>query len=526
MWLRDCSTDGLLPFPDGGVQNVPIEMTDAPESDGPKPSLSISFVSKQFGGEQALDGVSISVAPGEIRAIVGETGAGKSTLMRIVAGLETPDTGEVRVFGEALSFTPHASRLAGVALVHQELSLVPTLSVAENLALGHLPRRGGLVSRRAMLRSAREIMDRVHPGLDVEETVSRLSLAKRQFIEIAKALIQSPRILVLDEPTASLSLTEDDELAVLVAGLAAEGMSVIFVSHRIGEIFGLCSTATVLKDGVKVAAWTLASSSPDELVRLMVGRDLGDPLIRPPRPGAPIALRVRNLTTDVVKNVSFELREGEILGIGGLVGAGRTEMVRAVCRLDPLNHGDAGVREAEEIVTLRSYRQAIRLGVAFVPEDRHLEGLAMDLSVGDNAVASSVGELSRFGFLARGARQRLASTIVKLYDVRPPTPDLPASKLSGGNQQKVVLGKWLHRPLRVLILDEPTRGVDVAAKAQVHGLLKDAADKGTGVIVVSSDLPELISVSDRVLVMCDGRVTAELTGSQITEETVMRYATP
>ena len=216
---------------------------------------------------------------------MGENGAGKSTLMRIVAGLETPDTGEVRVFGEALSFTPHASRLAGVALVHQELSLVPTLSVAENLALGHLPRRGGLVSRRAMLRSAREIMDRVHPGLDVEETVSRLSLAKRQFIEIAKALIQSPRILVLDEPTASLSLTEADELAVLVAGLAAEGMSVIFVSHRIGEIFGLCSTATVLKDGVKVADLTLASSSPDELVRLMVGRDLGDPLIRPPPSG-------------------------------------------------------------------------------------------------------------------------------------------------------------------------------------------------------------------------------------------------
>ena len=526
MWLRDCSTDGLLPFPDGGVQNVPIEMSEAPESLGPSPSLSISLVSKQFGGELALDGVSMSVAPGEIRAIVGENGAGKSTLMRIVAGLEAPDTGEVRVHGEALSFTPHGSRLAGVALVHQELSLVPPLSVAENILLGHLPRRMGLVSRRAMLRSAREIMERVRPGLDVEETVDHLSLAKRQFVEIAKALTQAPKILVLDEPTATLSLTEADELASLVAGLAADGLSVIFVSHRIGEIFGLCSSATVLKDGRKVADVTLASSSPEALVRLMVGRDLDAPFVRPSRPGAPVALRVRGLSTDVVKDVSFELREGEILGIGGLVGAGRTEMVRAVCRLDPLSHGGAAVREGDEMVPLRSYRQAIRRGVAFVPEDRHLEGLAVELSVADNAIAPSVGELSRLGFLARGARKRLASMIVKLYDVRPPIPDLPASKLSGGNQQKVVLGKWLHRPLRVLILDEPTRGVDVAAKAQVHGLLKDAADKGTGVIVVSSDLPELISVSDRVLVMCDGRVTAELTGSQITEETVMRNATP
>ena len=526
MWLRDCSTGDLLLFPDGGVLNVPIGMSEAPESLGPSPSLSISLVSKQFGGELALDGVSMSVAPGEIRAIVGENGAGKSTLMRIVAGLETPDTGEVRVYGEALSFTPHGSRLAGVALVHQELSLVPPLSVAENLLLGHLPRRRGLVSRRAMLRSAKEIMERVHPGLDVEETVGHLSLAKRQFVEIAKALMQAPKILVLDEPTATLSLTEADELASLVAGLAADGLSVIFVSHRIGEIFGLCSSATVLKDGRKVADVTLASSSPDALVRLMVGRDLDAPFVRPSRPGAPVALRVQGLSTDVVKDVSFELREGEILGIGGLVGAGRTEMVRAVCRLDPLSHGGAAVREGDEMIPLRSYRQAIRRGVAFVPEDRHLEGLAVELSVADNAIAPSVGELSRLGFLARVARQRLASMIVKLYDVRPPTPDLPASKLSGGNQQKVVLGKWLHRPLRVLILDEPTRGVDVAAKAQVHGLLKDAADQGTGVIVVSSDLPELISVSDRVLVMCDGRVTAELTGSQITEETVMRNATP
>jgi ABC-type sugar transport system ATPase subunit len=489
-------------------------------------AVSAHGLAKHFGGEQALHDVNLTVAAGSVHAVVGENGAGKSTLMRIMAGLEVPDAGTLEIYGEPVTFTPIAARDAGVALVHQELSLVPTLSIAENICLGDLPRTAGVLRRRALRDEAQAALSRVHSGLDVDEPVGHLSIANRQFVEIARALRQNPRILVLDEPTAALTPSEVDGLADLVARLAGQGITVIFVSHRISEVFRMCSTATVLKDGRKVADVDVSSSTQDDLVRLMVGRDLDHGTARAPRPNAPLVLRASGLETSAVHDISFELHAGEILGIGGLVGAGRSELLRATCRLDPLSSGTIEIQVDDRLVPVKSYRHAIRLGVAFVPEDRHLEGLALALSVTDNIVIPSADSLSRFGVLWRRSLRALGWDAIERYDIRTPSPGALVSSLSGGNQQKVVLGKWLLRPLRVLILDEPTRGVDVGAKAQLHDLLRLAGDQGVGVLIVSSDLPELLDLSDRILVVRDGQLTGELSGDQLTEEAVMSHATP
>ena len=320
--------------------------------------------------------------------------------------------------------------------------------------------------------------------------------------------------------------TEVGNLSALVRHLAAQGIGILFVSHRITEIFGLCSTATVLKDGERVADVKLSDITPDDLVRMMVGRDL-DLWSRPTRIDTDrVVLRVTDLQTSDVSGVSFELHAGEILGIGGLVGAGRTEMVRAVSHLEPLTNGRCEIRFGEHLVRVKSYRSAIVHGLAFVPEDRHDEGLALSLNVGDNVMAPSVRRASKFGLLLQRSVIRLAWKAIQLYDIRPPTPRTRVDRLSGGNQQKIVLGKWLLGPVRVLVLDEPTRGVDVGAKAQVHDLLRAAAVQGVGVLIVSSDLPELIALSHRILVMRDGRISGELVGDDVSEEAVMRLAAP
>jgi ABC-type sugar transport system ATPase subunit len=489
------------------------------------PALAVAALQKHFGGVRALDDVSLDLAPGEIRAVVGENGAGKSTLMRIIAGLEAPDGGTVHVCGVLLRPSPSAAREAGVALVHQELSLVPELSVAENICLGALPSLGGLVRHRGLRQQAQAMIDRVEPNIDVNELVSELSLAKRVFVEIAKALRHSPRVLVLDEPTAALTPAETNDLGNLIRRLAADGMSILFVSHRISEIFQFCQTATVLKDGRKVADLEISEAKPGQLVRLMVGRDL-DSDTRPAgqHPGG-VIFRVTDLEAARVHGASFSIREGEILGIGGLVGAGRTELVRAACRLDPIISGRCEVRIGDELIAIRSYRAAIKNGIALVPEDRHLEGLALTLSIADNAAVTSVHDLTSLGFIRRRKLREVGRTAISRFDIRAPSAGTPVERLSGGNQQKVALGKWLMQPLRVLILDEPTRGVDVGAKAQIHGLLREAAATGVGVLVVSSDLPELVSIADRVVVMRDGRIVGEVALEELSEEAVMSLAT-
>lgn len=506
---------------------LPVHASDGSDfPSGRAHALTVCNVSKHFGGAQALNDVSLTVEAGEIRAVVGENGAGKSTLMRIIAGLEVSDAGSIQINGQQFDASPSAARASGVALVHQELSLVPTLSVAENICLGDLPRVGGFIKQRSLYAEARAAMERVRGDLNVADPVGQLSLAQRQFVEIAKALRLSPRILVLDEPTAALTPAEVGDLSALVRHLAAQGIGILFVSHRITEIFGLCSTATVLKDGMRVADVKLSDITPDDLVRMMVGREL-DLWSRPTRTDTDrVVLRVTDLETPDVSDVSFELHAGEILGIGGLVGAGRTEMLRAVSRLEPLTNGRCEILFGEHLVRVNSYRSAIAHGLAFVPEDRHHEGLALSLNVADNVVAPSVRRASNFGVLLQRTVIRLARKAIQLYDIRPPTPRTRVDRLSGGNQQKIVLGKWLLGPVRVLVLDEPTRGVDVGAKAQVHDLLRTAAAQGVGVLIVSSDLPELIALSHRILVMRDGRISGELVGDDVSEEAVMRLAAP
>lgn len=490
------------------------------------PALEVCNLSKHFGGEQALTNVSLTVAPGEIRAVVGENGAGKSTLMRVIAGLEVQDSGSVEIGGREFQASPSAARAAGVALVHQELSLVPTLSVAENICLGDLPSRVGLVNHRSLRKEARAAMERVRADFNLDERVEHLPLAQRQFVEIAKALRLSPRLLVLDEPTAALTPAEAGDLAILVRRLAAEGISILFVSHRISEIFELCTSATVLRDGEVVADVALDTITPDVLVQMMVGRDLD--LYSRPGPfksdSAGVAFRVTALETPRVSDVSFDLHRGEILGIGGLVGAGRSELLRAVAHLEPLTSGRCEIRSGGHLKRVKGYRSALKHGLAFVPEDRHREGLALSLNVGDNLVAPSIKSSSTLGLLFQRTVVRLAKVAVSQYDIRPADTRTPTDRLSGGNQQKIVLGKWLMRPIQVLVLDEPTRGVDVGAKAQLHALLRDAAAAGLAILLVSSDLPELISLSHRILVMRDGRVSGELVGEDVSEEAVMRLA--
>jgi ABC-type sugar transport system ATPase subunit len=501
----------------GAVGSTPTEVAI--------PVVTATGIAKHFGGVQALQGVDLSLERTEIHAVVGENGAGKSTLMRILAGLEQPDAGLVEIDGEPLDPSPHAARAAGIALVHQELSLIPTLSVTENICLGDVPSRRGLVSWARMRQEAKAAMAHLAVELDVEETVDRLSLAQRQFVEIAKAVRQNPRVLILDEPTAALTPHETAELIALVKRLASGGTSILFVSHRIPEVFELCTTATVLRDGRKVGDFDLATTSRDELIQRMVGRDLAIAHPRARSGQAEVLLRVRDMEAPGLAGVSFELNAGEILGIGGLVGAGRSELLRAIARLDPVTSGSSEIDVDGRMVSITNYRQAIRAGIAFVPEERRIEGLSLALSTGSNLAAPSTSDLSRHGLLRRRDVRTFGRSAIERFGIKVQSPNTPAANLSGGNQQKIVLAKWMMRTVRVLLLDEPTRGVDVGAKAEVHALIRAAAEQGMGVVAVSSDLPELLEISDRVLVMKDGRLSGELGREDATEQAVMRLAT-
>ncbi|NLU73642.1 sugar ABC transporter ATP-binding protein [Streptomyces sp. HNM0575] len=490
------------------------------------PVLSLEGVSKSFGNVRALREVGLALHAGQAHALAGENGAGKSTLIKILGGVHVPDAGTVRLDGRPVVFaSPADARDAGIAVIYQEPTLFADLSVAENIFMGRQPRRSlGRIDHAAVREATAALMRRLGVGLDPDRPARGLSIADQQIVEIAKALSFDARVLIMDEPTAALTGSETARLFSVVEALRAEGAAVLFISHRLEEIFRLCAQVTTLRDGRLVATEPLDGLTEDDLVRRMVGRDLDE--LYPRRdtaPGAP-ALTVRRLTREgVFHDVSFEVRRGEIVALAGLVGAGRSEVVQAVFGVD---RADAGEVEVDG-VALRpgSPAAAMDAGVALVPEDRRQRGLVMEMSIERNIALTGLGTLGTAGMVRRSLeRSRAADWAARLrlkYDRLSDT----AGVLSGGNQQKAVLAKWLATEPGVLIVDEPTRGIDVGTKAEVHRLLTSLAEEGIAVLMVSSDLPEVLGMADRVLVMHEGRLVAGIPRDEATEESVMAAAT-
>ena len=482
-------------------------------------------VVKQFGGVKAVNGVSVTVHRGEIYGLIGENGAGKSTLMKMLAGLYTPDSGVVRVNGADLAPGAKSALAAGVAIVHQELSLIPEMTVAENIMLGSFPTNGGYTDFKRLRAVARDTLEQIGVSIDLDEPIARLSVALRQFVEIARAVARKPQVIIMDEPTASLTPAETDYLLEMLQRLAANGMSVIYISHRLPEIFRICTRVSVLRDGGLVDTMAIEDTSSDDLVNKMVGRELKLDLQihRESNPGD-VVVAARGIVAPRVRGIDIDVRAGEIVGLGGLVGAGRTELVRAILGVDPKSAGSVTMTVDGKSKTITSYRQAVAHGAAYVPEERRSEGLALTMTVADNIALPNRRRLSSSGVLRTGSIKGFATKLADKVELRPADVTRPVGQYSGGNQQKVVIAKWLGREPRFVVLDEPTRGVDVGAKAEIHRLVRELADKGAAVLVVSSDLPELLDLSDVIHVIRDGVIAGTLTSEQADEKAVMTLA--
>lgn len=499
-------------------------VTNTAEQQGSLVIEAVNIV-KRFGGATAVDGVSVAIQRGEIHAVVGENGAGKSTLMRMLAGILTPDSGEVLVEGHTLSGGPGAALDAGVALVHQELSLVPEMTVAENIVLGSTPNTAGFIRGREMAAIAREALAEIGVEVDLNERISRLSMALRQFVEIARAIARKPKVLILDEPTATLTPAETDYLLVMLQRLAAGGMAIIYISHRIPEVFRICSNVTILRDGALVTSGRIAETSPSAVIDAMVGRELAEGLAlrRHGTPGE-VVLSAKGIRAKKVYDVDLEVRAGEIVGLGGLVGAGRTELVRAIIGADTRSGGTVTMNSKGSVHRIGSYHSAVRAGIGYVPEERRTDGAALTMSVSDNIALPNRNALTRAGALSRRLTVDYVRKLATDVGLRPPKTDRDVGDFSGGNQQKVVIAKWLGRKPDLFILDEPTRGVDVGAKAEIHRLVCELADTGAAVLIVSSDLPELLELSDTIHVIRDGRIAGTLSPEEASEKSVMSLA--
>jgi rhamnose transport system ATP-binding protein len=490
------------------------------------PLLVLEHATKSFGSVRALEDGSIELFPGEAHALIGENGAGKSTLVKVLAGLYQPDSGRLLLDGEQLRLAnPATAREAGIAVIYQEPTLFPDLSVAENIFMGRQPLSSGRrIDGSELRRQVQALMDRLGVPLDPNRPARGLSIADQQIIEIAKALSFEARVIIMDEPTAALSGAEVQRLFAVARTLQEHGTAVLFISHRLDEVFALCQRVTVMRDGRHVFSGPLEGLTNGDLVSRMVGRELDALFPKQPTTRGKAALSVRRLTREgVFSDVSFDVHHGEIVGLAGLVGAGRSEVARAVFGIDRRDAGQVTVEGRE--LPAASPTAAMAAGMGFVPEDRREQGLIMNLSIARNASLASLRRLRR-GLLIRAAdEQRLAADWAARLRLKFARFSDPVSVLSGGNQQKVVLAKWLARRPTVLIVDEPTRGIDVGTKAEVHRLLSDLAGQGVAVLMISSELPEILGMADRVLVMHEGRLTAELSRSEATEQTVMLAAT-
>lgn len=498
------------------------------------PLLRMEEISKHFPGVQALRSVSLDVFPGECLGLVGENGAGKSTLMKILSGVYAPDGGQLYIDEQPINLSdPRQAQAAGIAIIYQEFNLMPNLTVQENVYIGREPNSRGLIRWREMRRATQALLGQLGVHLRPDAIVRDLSVAQQQMVEIAKALSYNARVVIMDEPTSALTDTEVSALLRIIGGLKARGYGIIFISHRLEEVISMCDRIIVLRDGENVGQLPTAQATPDRVVQMMVGRNLADLFQKDSSTSSPeTVLEVRNLgrtgtvrdpSAIVLEDVNLTVSRGEIVGLAGLVGSGRTELARVIFGADRSERGEVLIDN--ERVILRSPRDAIRHGIGLVPEDRKLQALVLQLALRENISLPNLSRLVRFGFVRRRAERRLAQEFVQALQIRTPSIDQRVINLSGGNQQKVVIAKWLALQPKVLVMDEPTRGVDIGAKAEVHHLMNQLAQSGVAILMISSELPEILGMSDRILVMRQGRIVGELPRAGTSQQRIMELAT-
>lgn len=488
--------------------------------------VEMSHISKSFPGVKALDDVSLQLKAGEVLALLGENGAGKSTLMKILSGVYTKDEGEIKVFGQTVDvMTPKKAQELGIAMIHQELNLCPHLSVAENIFLGREMVKSAMLQESEMNEKAKALLHRLNVDIDPNAIVGDLSVSKQQLVEIAKALSINARVLVMDEPTSALTAEEIEQLFEIIRKLKSEGCGIIYISHRLEELQHIVDRVIIMRDGKYITSMNFKDTTIPEIISYMVGREIKDRFPRVECQRGKKIFEVRNLNAGrLVRDINLELYEGEIVGIAGLMGAGRTETTRAIFGADPKDSGQIFVDGRE--ITINSPIDAIRAGIVLVPEDRRKDGLCVKLSVRENIALPNLDILcSAAGVVDRKKEQNMVEKTIKDLNIKLPNPEVDAASLSGGNQQKVVVGKWLARNSRVVIFDEPTRGIDVAAKVEIYNIMNELKRQGIGVLFVSSEMPEILGISDRIIIMCDGRVTGELSIEEATENRIMEYAT-
>ena len=487
--------------------------------------LELSGISKSFPGVKALDDVGFNLKAGEVHALLGENGAGKSTLMKIISGIYQRDSGSYRLEGREIDeLTPKKAQELGIAIIHQELNMCTDLTVAENMFLGRESHARGVIRQREMDRQAAEILKTLKIDIDPRTVVKKLPVSKQQMVEIAKALSTNARILIMDEPTSALTDREIAELFRIVRDLRDHGCAIVYISHRLDELKEITDRVSIFRDGRYVATRNFDETTLDEIIAMMVGREIKEKFPHVPVAKGEKILEVSHLDSGMVKDVSFDLYAGEIIGLSGLMGAGRTELVRAIFGADPIENGT--IKLDGEVIHVRHPLDAIEHGIVLGPEDRKKQGLCTELSIRENVGLANLDRIcNRWGVVRSGVEKELTRRAIKELRIKTPSGEQTAKNLSGGNQQKVVLGKWLVRDARVVIFDEPTRGIDVASKVEIYSIMNDLKSRGIGVLFVSSEMPEVMGMSDRILVMCNGRITGNLVSKATTQDEILRCAT-
>jgi ribose transport system ATP-binding protein len=490
------------------------------DNNGNAEILSIRKVNKSFPGVKALNNVSIDVKYGVVHGIVGENGAGKSTLMKILSGVYQKDSGEIYFNGEKIeTTTPIQSLHRGLSIIYQEFNLVNTMSVGENIFLGRFKEMGGMKGVHA---AARKLLDSLGTPIDTWAFVSELSTSEKQMVEISKALAFNSKLIIMDEPSSSLTAEEMKKLKEIIVDMRGRGISIIYISHKLDEIFEFCDTVTVMRDGNVIDTRPVGELTRNDMIAKMIGRSIDKEFPERPQCAGEPLLKVHSINTKKLHNISFTLNKGEILGLVGLVGSGRTEIIRAIFGADKVKDCEIYINGIKK--QIKSPKDAIRAGVALVPEDRKAQGLVPSFSVASNISMASLGRLSRYGFLSRVKERKMAIDQIKLLNIKTPSAATCVSSLSGGNQQKCIVGRWLETEPVILILDEPTRGIDVGAKYEIYLLMKKIVENGGSVLMISSELPEVLNMSNRVLTICEGRITGEFDPEKVSPEMIIDKA--